>query len=151
MNSSQRYENYLAKKKFQQSGVEDLSGPVGSGVAKTDWFGRSNLTQNDQQPEQVAGAKDTSSSGMSSAAGAAQSIAKGNSPIDAAGSGLVTYGAATANPYMVGAGLALSTASNISDSKNQQAQDRYVAEVQRVKARQDAIDRLAQIGQNLKA
>lgn len=150
MAMSDKYENYFNKKKMQSEGISDESGPIGEGVAKTDWLGRSNLTQNDSSvpsSESVAGLKSEGSGAASGAMAAGQSVAQGGNAMDAASSGLMMSG----NPYAMAAGLGLQTISTINKNKQQQEQNRYLAEVQKVKARQDAIDRLAQIGQNLRA
>jgi hypothetical protein len=104
----------------------------------------------EMQPEQVVG--ESSGSGKSSSAGSAamaagSSLAQGGSGVDAASAGLMASG----NPYAMAGGLALQTISAINKSKQQREQNRYLAEVQRVKARQDAIDKMASIGQNLRA
>jgi hypothetical protein len=84
-------------------------------------------------------------------AGAVQGMAQGQDKAVALGGGLTTAGMATANPILTGAGLALSTAGAIKQGQNQRAQQRYQAELQKLQSRQDAINRLAQIGQGLKA
>lgn len=145
MTPSQRYENYLLRKKFAESGVEDLSGPIGEGVAETDWLGRSNLTQNEGL--EAASSSPKMSSGANAGVAGAQTAIQGGSPLDIA----TSAGMASGNPYAVGAALGLGTISAINKSKQQREQNRYLAELQRVKARQDAIDRLASIGQNLRA
>ena len=109
------------------------------------------IAEMQQEPEKIAGAKSDSSkasSGVSSGAmGAGQTLVQGGNVLDATSSGLMMSG----NPKAMAAGLALQTLNQVSKQKQQNEQNKYVAEVQRVKARQDAIDRLASIGQNLKA
>lgn len=99
----------------------------------------------EMQPEQVAGSQ--ISPQASGAMQAGSTLAQGGSGLDAAGAGLMASG----NPKAMAAGPALQTISGINKSKQQREQNRYLVEVQRVKARQDAIDRLASIGQNLRA
>jgi len=82
---------------------------------------------------------------------AVQGMAQGQDKATALGGGLTTAGMATGNPWLMGAGLALSTASSIKQGQNQRAQQRYQAEIKKLQDRQDAINRLAQIGQGLKA
>ena len=55
------------------------------------------------------------------------------------------------NPYMMGAGLGLKTLSAIGQKKQEQKQREYQAKVAAINARRDAINRLAQIGQSLRA
>lgn len=62
---------------------------------------------------------------------------------------LLSKGSA-ANPYVAGAGLALQTASMIQQSKQNQQNARYTAELNKAKANQDALDKLSNIGQNLR-
>lgn len=161
MAMSDRYDEYFQRKAAQDAlakeqasgGVQDLSGPIGEGVAETNWLGQSNLTQNDgYSTEEVPLAQ--SSTGMGAAKGAAeatQQMAAGGDKAQALGSGLTSMGAATANPYMVGAGLALSTAASIKGGQNQRKQQEYQAEVAKINARQNAINRLAEMGSRMKA
>lgn len=151
-----RYDNYFEEKKAKQAwgkeqaaGVEDLSGPVGEGVAQTDWLGRSNMEQNKGFEEEIAGAK--ASPEMGGAAGVQSAMASGGSPLDMAGSGMTSAGMMSANPYLVGAGLGVTALSSIQKGKNQRDQNRYLAEVQKYNARQAAIQKMASIGQGLKA
>jgi hypothetical protein len=82
---------------------------------------------------------------------AVQTAISGGSPIDMAGSGLTTAGMASGQPELVAAGLGLSAMGAIQKNKNQQRQNKYLAEVERIKARQDAISKLANIGQGMRA
>ncbi len=140
-----------AKKSADNSGVEMAPGSeVGPGVAKEDFFGNSNLTQNDTVPGKEA----ASSPGMGAAQGAnaaIQSNSAGGSKTATLGAGLTAAGTATANPYLIGAGLVLSSAASINKSKNDRQQNRYLAEMQKYQARQQAIQNMASIGANLKA
>jgi hypothetical protein len=66
--------------------------------------------------------------------------------------GMATAGGmATANPALAGAGLALQTMGKIQEQKAAQRNATYQAEVAKINARQDAINRMAQIGAGLKA
>lgn len=87
---------------------------------------------------------------MKGAANAVQAMGQGQDKAQALGSGLSTMGAATMNPWLVGGGLALSTAGAIKKGQNDRAQAQYQAEVQKLQDRQDAINRMAQIGQGLR-
>jgi hypothetical protein len=161
MNSNKRYDDYLAKKYAQEDeqkqlwdsraklesekslgAVEDLA-PTGEGVAQTDWLGQSNLTQNDWKGE----GGEFSGGGASGTYSAAETLAQGGGAEDAVAKKLMMSG----NPYAMGAGLALQTASSIKKGQNQREQQKYLAEVDRVTARQNAINKMAQIGQGLKA
>ena len=101
-------------------------------------------------PEQVPGAK-AASPEMGGAAGVQSAMANGGSPLDMAGSGMTSAGMMSANPYLVGAGLGVTALSSIQKGKNQREQNRYLAEVQKYNAKQSAIEKMAQIGQGLKA
>lgn len=67
------------------------------------------------------------------------------------GSAATIGGTATANPYLAATGMALQTMGQIQDRKAQQKNAQYQAEVAKINARQDAINRMAQIGAGLKA
>lgn len=141
--------NALEKEKTM-GGITDESGPIGEGKAEIDWLGNSNMTQNEGYEEQIAGVKATSPE-MAGAAGVQNAMANGGSPLDMAGSGMTSAGMMSANPYLIGGGLAVSSLSAINKGKNQRDQNRYLAEVQKYNARQSSIEKLAQIGQGLKA
>lgn len=117
---------------------------------QTDWLEKSTMSSDmsaPAQPEAVAGAKPESSGASQGVMAAGQTAAQGGNAMDTVSSGLMMSG----NPKAMAAGLALQTVNQVNKAKQQREQNRYLAEVQRVKARQDAIDRLAQIGQNLRA
>lgn len=103
---------------------EDLSGPIDQGVVASGQAKQQDLTQN--LPE---------GGGMASKAGGVAT----------------TAGMATGQPELVAAGLALQTMGQIQQAKQAQRNARYTAEVNRINARQDAINRMSQIGQSLKA
>lgn len=77
----------------------------------------------------------------------AQTLARGGKPIDAASSALM----ATGTPVGIGAGLALQTYSTIQGKKQAERDQRYKEKVAEAEARRSALNRLAQIGQSLKA
>lgn len=107
------------------------------------------LEGNKSYEEKVAGleARKTPSSATNAGMAGAQTAIQGGNALDIASSA----GMASGDPLAMGAALGLQTISAVNKSKQQREQNRYLAEVQRVKARQDAIDRLASIGQNLRA
>ena len=128
----------------QYSSVKD-AGEVMSGV------GAENLSDATRYGDNV-GAKPTSSNGgMAGTAAAVQTANQGGNALDIAGAGLTSAGMMKANPYLLGAGLGLSTISAVNKNKQEQAMNRYKAEVQKVNARQQAINNLASIGRGLKA
>lgn len=158
-NSNAKYDEYLRKKYLQQQGVTstpddtvDLSGDPGPGVVQRDWMGdATNLSQNDNLEGLDTKANPGVSGEGKAGVDAAKTLASGGNVADAGANALTTYGMATANPYAVGAGLALQTASSIKKGQNQRQQQKYLAEVEKVNARQNAINKMAQIGQSLKA
>lgn len=77
----------------------------------------------------------------------AETLAKGGSGTDAAAAALM----ATGNPYAIAAGLGLTTLSTIEKKKQANKETKYKQEVAKAEARRDAINRLSQIGQGLKA
>jgi hypothetical protein len=62
-----------------------------------------------------------------------------------------TSGAASGNPELAAAGLGLQAAGMIQQAKQAQRNAKYTAEVNKVNARQDAINKMAQVGQGLRA
>jgi hypothetical protein len=112
---------------YGQQPVQDLSGPTPESVIGV---GAGKVT-----PEQFQ---------------AAQAPVAGNDKAALAGA-LTTTGMATAQPELVAAGLALQTAGMIQQGKTNQANAKYTAEVNKINARQNAIDKMSQIGQGLRA
>jgi len=134
-------------------GITDESGAIPESAKKIDWTGESNLTQNAGFEDEIAGAKGQSGvmAGTQAAGQAINTAASGGSAIDVAGGGLTSAGMYSANPYLVGAGLGLSALSATQKGKQQREQNRYLAEVQKYEQRQNAYNKLAQLGQGLKA
>lgn len=104
---------------------EDLSGPIGEGVVES----------GKMSPEQMA-ISPTQNNG-------------GN--ISGMGSKATKVGAMTGQPELMAAGLALQTMGGIQDRAQNQRNAQYQAEVAKINARQNAINRMAQIGAGLKA
>lgn len=67
--------------------------------------------------------------------------------VDKGSDALIMFG----DPSMKAVGLGLKAAQGINNAQRQRKMDRYNAEVAKIQARQDAINKLAQIGQGLKA
>ena len=84
------------------------------------------------------------------AASAAKTIQEGGSALDAVGSGLTAAGVASANPYMVGAGLGLSVLSGGEKRKRQEEMNQYTAALAQNQARRDAIDNITRVYQGQK-
>lgn len=122
--------------------------PEGKGGRNSEAFG---LLDNESAGSDGVGQSAASSGKAAGLASAGQQIISGGSPIDAAGSGMTSAGAASANPYLVAAGLGVSALSSIQKGKNQREQNRYAAEMQKYNARQSAINKMAQLGAGLKA
>lgn len=80
-------------------------------------------------------------------AGAASAVSKGGGGMDVISQGLMASG----NPYAMAAGLGLSAANSIVKGRNERAQQRYQAELEKINQRQQAISKMAQIGQGLRA
>lgn len=115
---------------YGQMPVQDLSGPIEEGV--------------------VGSGKATSEQLQAARTPAGQQPPAANTTAQLAGA-LTTAGAATAQPELVAAGLALQTAGMIQQGKTNQENAKYVAEVNKINARQNAIDKMSQIGQGLRA
>lgn len=104
-------------------GVEDLSGDIQPGMVES---GKMSQQQFDTASKQPGGA---------------------NQAVGAGADALIMFG----DPTMKAVGLGLKTVQAIDQAKQQQKMNKYKAEVARIQARQNAIDKLAQIGQGLKA
>ena len=98
-----------------------------------------------EAPAPVAPAKQTATEKGTGAA--MQTAAQGGGAMDILQQGLMASG----HPGGMAAGLGLAAANSIVQGRNQRAQDRYKAEVEKINKRQDAINRMAQIGQGLRA
>lgn len=138
-----RYNERLKGMSAPQSKAAEYSAPEKSTAPSSDNVGKTGASD-----KEVAVAK------------MAQDAASGGTLLDTAGSGSMMAGLAGVglekgatgmNPYLVGAGLGLTALSSVQKAKQQREQNRYEAEMQKYQARQNAIQNLAQIGQNLKA
>ena len=118
-----RYEN------FQNSGQYDLGKP-----------------DLQETPAPVAPAKELTGKEKGIGA-AAQTAAQGGGAMDIIQQGLMASG----HPAAMGAGLGLAAANAIVQGRNKRAQERYDAEVKKINARQEAINKMAQLGQGLRA
>lgn len=112
-------------------------------------FSKGSLAEQEVAPEatDIVGQK-VASTDMGSKA-MAQNLAPSteSQAVGAGADALIMFG----DPSMKALGLGLKTAQGISDAKQQQKMNKYNAEVARIQARQDALNRLSQIGQGLKA
>ncbi len=116
-------ENPYLSQASEAPAVEDLSGPIEPGVVES---GKMTQKQFNTASREKGGA---------------------NEALGAGADALIMFG----DPSMKALGLGLKTAQGISDAKQQQKMNKYNAEVARIQARQDALNRLSQIGQGLKA
>ena len=103
-----------------------------------------------QEAEKVPG-ESSEMAGTQAAGNAINTAVSGGSAMDVGAGGLTAAGMYSAQPWLVGAGLGLSALSSIQKGKNQREQNRYLAEVQKYEQRQNAYNKLAQLGQGLKA
>lgn len=108
-------------------------------------LGKPDLEETPAAPP-AAPAKEATS-GQKGMMGAAQTAAQGGGAMDIVNQGLMASG----NPYAMAAGLGLSAANAIVQGRNKRAQEKYQAEVDKINKRQEAINRMAQIGQGLRA
>ena len=118
------YENPLPIGAGDYMPDEDLSGPLGEGVVASKQI----------SPEQMTVSPSQNPSTASNLGGKATSV-----------------GAMTGQPELMAAGLALQTMGGIQDRAQNQRNAQYQAEVAKINARQNAINRMAQIGAGLKA
>jgi hypothetical protein len=79
--------------------------------------------------------------------GAMQTAAAGGGAMDILQKGLMASG----HPGGMAAGLGLAAANSIVQGRNKRAQDKYEAEVKKINARQEAINKMAMLGQGLRA
>lgn len=119
------------EQEVKSGGVVDKSGPIGEGV------GEENLTQNEGPKAQgnYGAAAQMASQGASS--GNAAGIASG---------GLMAYGAMSANPWLIGAGLGLQVLGQGEANKRQQQQAQREAYNQRIMQRQQIMQQIASQG-----
>lgn len=92
----------------------------------------------------------TEKAAYSGAGDAAKTLQQGGSGADALASGLTGAGVASANPYMVGAGLGLSVLSAGEKRKRQEEMNAYTAALAQNQARRDAIDTITRVYQGQK-
>jgi len=100
----------------------------------------------EETPAPAAPAKELSAREKGIAQGV-QTAAQGGGAMDIIQQGLMASG----HPAAMGAGLGLAAANAIVQGRNQRAQDKYKAEVEKINKRQEAINKMAQIGQGLRA
>lgn len=115
----------------------------GQSLSFTDYSDTGELTPKKMEPESPSAA-------YGGATSAAKTIQEGGTGMDALGSGLTAAGAASANPYMVGAGLGLSVLSAGEKRKRQEEMNQYTAALAQNQARRDAIDNITRVYQGQK-
>lgn len=136
-------------KEMASGAVVDESGPIAPGEVESGKMTQAEFDEASLAPGGVNESLASKTSGAQygdSAMAAGKTAASGGNVEDIAAAGLM----AAPNPYAKAAGLGLMTLSAINKQKQQNKIDRYNAEVARIKARQDAINKMAQIGQSLK-
>jgi hypothetical protein len=116
----------------------------GSTDASTDYLA---MTAKEEQLQPLEATPGDAFDSKGSAQAAGNQLSKGAGIEDVASSALIASG----NPYAMGAGLGLATLSGINKGEQANRDARYKAEVARINARQEAINKLAQISQGLKA
>lgn len=128
------YDDLLRNKynKFANSGDYNLESPAAPAVEE-------------EAPAAPAAPEKTA---MQKGTGAAmQTAAQGGGAMDIIKQGLMASG----HPAGMAAGLGLAAASSIVEGRNKRAQEKYQAEVDKINKRQEAINKMAQIGQGLRA
>jgi len=130
------------------SGSEALT--MGDNIPKIDWLG----TEAQTPPELGMGDNAVNNAATTMTSSKVAEMAPAMVPesgLSQAGSLTTAAGAASMNPQIAAAGLALQAMGQIQQAKQANRNAKYTAKVNQVKARQDAIDRMSQIGQNLRA
>lgn len=145
------YENALKKSFMSQPEQKDM--PLDKFYKESSYpsvdFSKGSLAEQEVAPEvtDVVGQK-VASTDMGSQEMAQKLAPSAESKVAGAGAdALIMFG----DPSMKALGLGLKTAQGISDAKQQQKMNEYQAEVKRIQARQEALNKLSQIGQGLKA
>lgn len=150
----ERYRDVLAKRfNAQGSGVADYSGPVGNGVGR-EALEEAQMKSVSQPIDKTSGASaeggEMSAAGKSAAMGmgaqaATSSAAQGNGA-GTVGGGLMFAGAASANPYLMAAGLGLQVLGASEQNKRNQQEAQRQAYNERIRNRQEQMARIAQMG-----
>ena len=147
-----------AQRGAENSGLMDeTAGQDMRGVVERGEISPSKFAESHPAPEVDEGAEGDgvgrvpASNSMGAAQGLNTAMKSDGGAASKAGAGMMTMGAATLNPYLVGAGLAASAVGAINDKEREQNKNRYLAEVQKYNARQDAYQKLASLGAQLKA
>jgi hypothetical protein len=96
---------------------------------------------------------DGSNSGMQAAnvAKAVTDNSSGTNNYQKAGSGLMAYGAGTANPYAVAAGAALSTYGSVKSQAEAEEKQKYNEKVAKLNREQEALSAVSQLAQRFKS
>lgn len=131
-----------ADRELSSGTVQDLSGPLEPGVGEAA-IKAANTVEDSPMIDKA--------SALKGVAAMQKSQQSGGDGMGAIGSGLTTAGVASANPWLVGAGLGLSTISSVRKGEQAQREARYKAEVERINARQEALNKLANLASGLKA
>lgn len=130
------------------SGSEELT--MGDNTPKIDWLGM----EAQSPPELGMGDAAVNNAATTMASSKVAEMAPAmvsEGGLSQAGSLTTAAGTASLNPSVAAAGLALQAMGQIQQAKQANRNAKYTAKVNQVKARQDAIDRMSQIGQNLRA
>lgn len=143
-------DEYFRKKKLlQESGVEDLSGPTPNSYREQ--YEQKVMSRNAEAsaPTPEAKAADSvNSAALQQGGSAATSAAAQGNTAGTAGGALMMAGAipSPASPYLMGAGLGLQVLGAAEQNKRNQEEAQRQAYNERIRARQEAMARIASMG-----
>lgn len=108
--------------------------------------------QTGRDPDDTTGMAASGTGNARAASAAIQSFAGSSGPSSAgrAGAGIMSYGAATANPTAVGIGATLSTLDAINQSKKRKGEQREMKKLQRIQRQQQALSKLTDVSNGLR-
>jgi len=138
-----------AKNAMSSGGITDESGAIPAGQVESGKMSQEDFMKKSYEEgglneglNKSTTSTDLTNSGMA----AGQTAIQGGNIEDVAAAGLM----AAPHPAAKAAGLGLMALSSVNKQKQQNKINKYNAEVARIKARQEAINRMAQIGQSLR-
>lgn len=133
------------------SGVQDFSGPLAPGVGRDAIDAAVKKGAIDPQNNAIkgaaapAGSPATSALSSPGATQAAQAAGEGDT-MSAVGGGLMAAGTATANPYLMAAGLGVQVLASGEQNKRKEEEAQRQAYNEKIAARQSAMAKIASIG-----
>jgi hypothetical protein len=159
MSSRAKYEEYFRQRALNDfnskgEGVQDFSGDLAPGVGREKIDAAVKAGAVDKQNNAIPAEATNAGAYGGAAQSAVQTMNQGGSPAATIGSGMTTAGAlmmagskpSPASPYLLGAGLGLQVLAQGEQNRRQQQEAQRQAYNDRIKARQEAMARIASMG-----